>query len=78
MIVPLNVAQSDVKLHYDVTHENNNVISEGIDIKDLTPVRGQDGKISDTQGKDFWSPTMLRRVDATPSWRPIEIFPAGV
>jgi hypothetical protein len=35
-------------------------------IKDLTPVRGrgQDGKISDTQGKDFW--------------RPIDIFPAGV
>ena len=32
------------------------------DIKDLTPVRGQDGKISDTQGKDFWSPTRLRRV----------------
>jgi hypothetical protein len=29
------------------------------DIKDLTPVRGQDGKISDTQGKDFWSPTRL-------------------
>jgi len=25
------------------------------DIKDLTPVRGQDGKISDTQGKDFWT-----------------------
>jgi hypothetical protein len=33
-------------------------------IKDLTPVRGQDGKISDTQGKDFW--------------RPIDIFPMGV
>ena len=32
------------------------------DIKDLTPVRGQDGKISDTQGKDFWSPTRLCRV----------------
>jgi hypothetical protein len=32
------------------------------EIKGLTPVRGQDGKISDTQGKDFWSPTMLRRV----------------
>jgi hypothetical protein len=32
------------------------------DIKDLTPVRGQDGKISDTQGKDFLSPTRLRRV----------------
>ena len=32
------------------------------DIKDLTPVRGQDGKISDTQGKDFCSPTRLRRV----------------
>jgi hypothetical protein len=27
------------------------------DIKDLTPARGQDGKISDIQGKDFWSPT---------------------
>jgi hypothetical protein len=26
------------------------------DIKDLKPVRGEDGKISDTQGKDFWSP----------------------
>jgi hypothetical protein len=23
------------------------------EIKDLTPVRGQDGKISDTRGKDF-------------------------
>ena len=35
------------------------------DIKDLTTVRGQDGKISNTQigqGKDFWSPTRLRRV----------------
>ena len=32
------------------------------DIKDLTLVRGQDGKISDTQGKDFWSPTRLCRV----------------
>ena len=32
------------------------------DVKDLTPVRGQDGKISDTQGKDFWFPTRLRRV----------------
>ena len=40
---------------------------DGKDIKDLTPVRGQEGKISDTQGTDFWSPT-----------RPIEIFPAGV
>ena len=37
------------------------------DINDLTPVKGQEGKISDTQGKDFWSPT-----------RPIEIFPANV
>ena len=32
------------------------------EIKDLTPIRGQDGKISDTQGKDFWSSTRLRRV----------------
>jgi hypothetical protein len=32
------------------------------EIKDLTPVRGQDGKILDTQGKDFWSPTRLLRV----------------
>jgi hypothetical protein len=32
------------------------------DIKDPTPVREQDGKISDTQGKDFWSPTRLCRV----------------
>jgi hypothetical protein len=32
------------------------------DIKGLTPVRRQDGKISDTQGKDFWSPTRVRRV----------------
>ena len=32
------------------------------EIKDLTPVRGQDGKISDTQGKNFWSPTRHRRV----------------
>jgi hypothetical protein len=30
--------------------------------KNQTPVRGQNGKISDTQGKDFWSPTRLRRV----------------
>ena len=30
------------------------------DIKDLTPVRGQDGKISDTRGKDlYWSPNWL-------------------
>jgi hypothetical protein len=34
----------------------------GREIKDLTPVRGQDGKISDTQGKDFWSPTRLRHL----------------
>jgi len=39
----------------------NNIINRK-DIKDLTPVRGQDGKISDTQGKDFWSLTRLRRV----------------
>jgi hypothetical protein len=32
------------------------------DIKDIKPVRGQDRKISDTQGKDFWSPTRLCRV----------------
>ena len=32
------------------------------EIKNLKPVGGQDGKISDTQGKDFWSPTRLRRV----------------
>ena len=32
------------------------------DIKDLTLVRGQDEKISHTQGKDFWSPTRVRRV----------------
>jgi hypothetical protein len=31
-------------------------------MKDLTLVRGQDGKISDTQGKDFWSPTKHCRV----------------
>jgi hypothetical protein len=30
--------------------------------KNQIPVKGQDGKISDTQGKDFWSPTRLRRV----------------
>jgi hypothetical protein len=30
-----------------------------LEIKDLTPVRGQDGKISDTQGKDFWSPVSM-------------------
>jgi hypothetical protein len=29
------------------------------DINNLTPVRGQDGKISDTHRKDFWSQTML-------------------
>ena len=32
------------------------------DIKYLTPVRGQNGNISDTEGKDFWSPTRFRRV----------------
>jgi hypothetical protein len=32
------------------------------DVKDITPVRGQEGKISDTQEKDCWSPTRLRRV----------------
>ena len=31
-------------------------------IMDLTPVRGLDGKISDTKGKDFWSTTNLSRV----------------
>jgi hypothetical protein len=41
-----------------LAHWNNSL---GVDIKDLTSV---DGKISDTQGKDFW--------------RPIEIFPTGV
>ena len=34
------------------------------DIKDLIPVRGQDGKISDTQGKDLKT-------------RAVEIFPAS-
>ena len=33
------------------------------DIKDPTPVRGQDGQISDTQGKDFWSPTRLAELE---------------
>ena len=48
------------------------------DIKDLTPVRGQDGKISDTHGKDFWSPTRLRRVgDQYKSFPWVsEIFPS--
>ena len=48
------------------------------EIKDLTPVRGQDGKISDTQGKDFWSPTRLCRVgDQQKSFpRVSEIFPS--
>ena len=32
-------------------------------IKDLTPGRGQDGKIADTQGKDFWSPTRLAELE---------------
>ena len=51
---------------------------DGQDIKDLTPVRGQDWKISDTQGKDFWSPTGLRRVgDQYKSFpRVSEIFPS--
>ena len=40
------------------------------DIKDLTPVRGQDGKISDTEGTDVWSLTRLRRdFSFVPSYR---------
>ena len=57
---------------YSLIHCPKNFTNHKKDIKDLTPVRGQDGKISDTQGKDFWSN------EAVPSWRPIEIFPAGV
>jgi hypothetical protein len=47
-------------------------------IKDVTLVRGQDGKISDTQGKDFWSLTRLCRVgDQYKSFpRVSEIFPS--
>ena len=45
-------------LTWDISSRNNFLK----DIKDLTPVRGQDGNISDTQGKDFWSPTRLCRV----------------
>jgi hypothetical protein len=43
------------------------------DITDLTPVRGQDGKISRHPRERF-----LVSNEALPSWRPIEIFPAGV
>ena len=48
------------------------------DLKDVTPVRGQDGKISDTQGKDIWSLTRLRRFgDQYKSFpRVSEIFPS--
>ena len=53
------------------------------DIKDLTPVRGQDGKISDTQGKDLWSPTRLHRVEDKSSrnisrvWSPTRLRRVG-
>ena len=48
------------------------------EIKDLTPVRGQDGKISDTRGKDFyWSPTRQSLVGDQKSFPWVsEIFPS--
>ena len=47
------------------------------DIKDLTPARGQDGKISDIQGKDFWSPTRESggRLPLPPITQPIHSQP---
>ena len=55
-------------LHFYHFHSGSNFVGAGSwseidalkDIKDLTAVRGQDGKISDTQGKDFLSQTRLR------------------
>ena len=46
--------------------------------KNQTPVRGQDGKISDTRGKDFyWSPTLRRLVGEKKSFPWVsEIFPS--
>jgi hypothetical protein len=46
--------------------------------KNQTPVRGQDGKISDTCGKDFyWSPTLRRLVGEKKSFPWVsEIFPS--
>ena len=52
------MSTTDNEIHLkliSLTFEGNYMFSR--DIKDLTPVRGQDEKISDTQGKDFWSPT---------------------
>ena len=48
------------------------------EIKDLTPVRGQDGKISDTRGKDFyWSPTRRSLIGDQKSFPWLsEIFPS--
>ena len=42
------------------------------DIKDLTLVRRQDGKLSHTRER------FLVSNEGPPSWKPIEIFPAGV
>ena len=46
--------------------------------KNQTPVRGQDGKISDTHGKDFyWSPTRQSLVGDQKSFPWVsEVFPS--
>jgi hypothetical protein len=46
--------------------------------KNQTPVRGQEGKISDTRGEDiYWSPTRRRLVGDQKSFpRVSEIFPS--
>ena len=65
---------------YGVSHEGkyctfNKNIS---DKKNQTTVRGQDGKISDTRGKDFyWSPTRRSLVGDQKSFPWVsEIFPS--
>jgi hypothetical protein len=46
----------------DIYCFNLNIMIIHTCIKDLTPVRGQDGKISVTLENEFWSPTRLSRV----------------
>ena len=65
---------------YGVSHEGKYCTFNKILVrkKSQTPVRGQDGKISDTRGKDFyWSPTRRSLVGDQKSFPWVsEIFPS--
>jgi hypothetical protein len=64
------MSTTDNEIHLkliSLTFEGNYMFRR--DIKDLTPVRGQDGHPRER---------FLVSNEAPPSWKPIEIFPAGI